>query len=161
MIVAMVAGSILIAVRTMTFWSSQRCVAAPAALACTGSTASRAPADDVLEATDTMRAFQQETVDQLQVIQDQLAAQRVETKKLADELPRLPIGSQLCKERARSLVYLSRPAEVTSLGVCSRRPNKSTNTRAPWPENITSRRRITLLELSLTVRPDLPLDPGL
>jgi septal ring factor EnvC (AmiA/AmiB activator) len=85
MIVAIVAGLILLAGGTMTIWASQRSAVAPAP-ALTGSPSSRPPADDIRKATDALRAIQQETVDQLQVVQDQLAAQRLETKKLADEI---------------------------------------------------------------------------
>jgi uncharacterized coiled-coil protein SlyX len=45
--------------------------------------------DELLETTKGLEVTQQQAVDQLQVVQDQLAAQQAETKKLSDEMARL------------------------------------------------------------------------
>jgi len=42
--------------------------------------------DELLETTKGLQATQQQTVDELQVIQDQLAAQKAETKKLSEQI---------------------------------------------------------------------------
>ena len=57
---------------------------APAALA-----ASRRPSDELLETTKGLQVTQQQAVDQLQVVQDQLVAQRVEMKKLSEQIAAL------------------------------------------------------------------------
>lgn len=84
-VIAMVAGSALIAVGTLAISFGKRS-AAPALPAPVVSSASRPLQDELLETTRALRATQQETVDQLQVVQDQLAAQKLETKKLADKI---------------------------------------------------------------------------
>ncbi len=42
--------------------------------------------DELLEATKGLQVTQQQTVDELQVVQDQLAAQKAETKKLSEQI---------------------------------------------------------------------------
>jgi uncharacterized coiled-coil protein SlyX len=42
--------------------------------------------DELLETTKGLQATQQQAVDQLQVVQDQLVAQKAETKKLAEQI---------------------------------------------------------------------------
>jgi septal ring factor EnvC (AmiA/AmiB activator) len=44
---------------------------------------------DLLETTKGLQVTQQQAVDQLQVVQDQLAAQKAETKRLAEEIAAL------------------------------------------------------------------------
>src|ERR1700677_1062592 len=46
--------------------------------------ASRRPSDELLETAKGLQVTQQQAVDQLQVVQDQLVAQRAETKRLSD-----------------------------------------------------------------------------
>jgi uncharacterized coiled-coil protein SlyX len=42
--------------------------------------------DELLEATKGLQVTQQQTVDEIQVVQDQLAAQKAETKKLSEQI---------------------------------------------------------------------------
>jgi uncharacterized coiled-coil protein SlyX len=51
--------------------------------------ASRRPSDELLETTKGLQATLQQTVDQLQVVQDQLVAQRAEMKRLSDQVASL------------------------------------------------------------------------
>jgi uncharacterized coiled-coil protein SlyX len=85
LVFAMIAGLVLVAGGTLTIWGKRSAVAsatpAPAVLM-----VSRPLTDDVLEATKALKVTQQETIDQLQVVQDQLAAQKLETKKMADQI---------------------------------------------------------------------------
>ena len=53
------------------------------------SVASRRPSDELLETTKGLQVTQQQAVDQLQVVQDQLVAQRAETKRLAEQMAAL------------------------------------------------------------------------
>jgi uncharacterized coiled-coil protein SlyX len=41
---------------------------------------------DLLETTKSLQVTQQQAVDQLQVVQDQLTAQKVETKRLSEQM---------------------------------------------------------------------------
>jgi uncharacterized coiled-coil protein SlyX len=50
---------------------------------------SRRPSDELLETTKGLQVTQQQAVDQLQVVQDQLVAQRVEVKKLSEQIAAL------------------------------------------------------------------------
>src|ERR1700733_7004937 len=86
MVLLMVASLMLIAVGTLAISFGKRSAAAPAGPSPTASTPNRASTDELLDATKALQAIQQETIDQLQVVQDQLAVQKLETKKLADEL---------------------------------------------------------------------------
>jgi uncharacterized coiled-coil protein SlyX len=45
--------------------------------------------DELLETTKGLQATQQQAVDQLQVVQDQLVAQKAETKKLSEQIAAL------------------------------------------------------------------------
>ena len=49
------------------------------------STVNRRPSGELLETTKDLQATLQQVVDQLQVMQDQLIAQRAETKRLSDQ----------------------------------------------------------------------------
>jgi uncharacterized coiled-coil protein SlyX len=84
MVVTMVAGLVLIAGGALTIWEARR--SPPAVPAPAPPTVSRPLTDELLGTTKALQATQQETIDQLQVVQDQLAAQKLETKKLADEI---------------------------------------------------------------------------
>jgi uncharacterized coiled-coil protein SlyX len=84
MVVTMVAGLVLIAGGALTIWEARR--SPPAVPAPAIATVSRPLTDELLGTTKALQATQQETIDQLQVVQDQLAAQKLETKKLADEI---------------------------------------------------------------------------
>ena len=58
------------------------------AVSATKGAAPRAP-DELLESTKGLEATQQQAVDQLQIVQDQLAAQQAETKKLSKQIATL------------------------------------------------------------------------
>ena len=49
-------------------------------------TAREAVSNEILETTKGLQATQQQAVDQLQVVQDQLVAQKAETKKLSEQI---------------------------------------------------------------------------
>jgi uncharacterized coiled-coil protein SlyX len=50
---------------------------------------SRRPSDELLETAKGLQVTQQQAVGQLQVVQDQLVAQRAETKRLSDQIAAL------------------------------------------------------------------------
>jgi septal ring factor EnvC (AmiA/AmiB activator) len=58
------------------------------AVSATKEAAPRAP-NELLESTKGLEATQQQAVDQLQIVQDQLAAQQAETKKLSKQIATL------------------------------------------------------------------------
>jgi uncharacterized coiled-coil protein SlyX len=47
------------------------------------------PSDELLETAKGLEVTQQQAVDQLQIVQDQLAAQQVETKRLSEQITSL------------------------------------------------------------------------
>jgi uncharacterized coiled-coil protein SlyX len=49
----------------------------------------RRPSDELLETTKGLQVTQQQAVDQLQVVQDQLVAQRAEMKRLSEQIAEL------------------------------------------------------------------------
>ena len=53
------------------------------------STVNRRPSGELLETTKDLQATLQQAVDQLQVVQDQLVAQRAETKRLSEQITAL------------------------------------------------------------------------
>jgi uncharacterized coiled-coil protein SlyX len=82
-IIAAVTGSALIGGGVWAIWAAERSNAAPAPAVFT---ANRPPSDGPSETTRALQATQQETIDQLQIVQDQLAAQKLETKKLSEQI---------------------------------------------------------------------------
>jgi hypothetical protein len=58
---------------------------APAPHPTAASVVSRRPSGELLETTKNLQATLQQVVDQLQLVQDQLVAQRAETKRLSDQ----------------------------------------------------------------------------
>jgi uncharacterized coiled-coil protein SlyX len=62
---------------------------APAPHEPTATVANRRPAGELLETTKGLQVTQQQAVDQLQVVQDQLVAQRAETKRLSEQIAKL------------------------------------------------------------------------
>jgi septal ring factor EnvC (AmiA/AmiB activator) len=54
--------------------------------AATAATAREQVSDELLETAKGLQVTQQQAVDQLQVVQDQLAAQKAETKKLSEQI---------------------------------------------------------------------------
>jgi uncharacterized coiled-coil protein SlyX len=85
MVFIVVAALTLIAGGSLTIWAAgTRAPPAPPTPAV--SAASRPLTDDVLDTTRALQLTLQETIDQLQVVQDQLAAQKLETQKLKDQI---------------------------------------------------------------------------
>jgi septal ring factor EnvC (AmiA/AmiB activator) len=81
---------VLIGAGWITLWAAGGSPAvAPSPHATAASAASRRPSDELLETTKDLQVTQQQAVDQLQVVQDQLVAQRAETKRLADQFAAL------------------------------------------------------------------------
>ena len=85
----------------ITLWAAGGTVVAPAPRAPAASAASRRPSDELLETAKGLQVTQQQAVDQLQVVQDQIVAQRAETKKLSDQIAALT-------ERTRRLATIDR-----------------------------------------------------
>jgi uncharacterized coiled-coil protein SlyX len=88
LVITLVAAVVLIGAGWITLWATGGSPAPaphpPAALA-----ASRRPSDELLETTRGLQVTQQQAVDQLQVVQDQLVAQRAEMKRLSDQIAAL------------------------------------------------------------------------
>jgi uncharacterized coiled-coil protein SlyX len=88
--ITLVAGLVLIVAGWITLWAAGGSPAvAPAPHAAPASAASRRPSDELLETTKGLQVTQQQAVDQLQVVQDQLVAQRAETKRLSEQIAAL------------------------------------------------------------------------
>ena len=67
-------------------FGSNRVGIVPSATATATTAARDRVSDELLEATKGLQVTQQQTVDELQVVQDQLAAQKAETKKLSEQI---------------------------------------------------------------------------
>jgi septal ring factor EnvC (AmiA/AmiB activator) len=90
LVITLVAAVVLIGGGWLTLWAVGGSPAvAPAPHAIAASAATRRPSDDLLETTKGLQVTQQQAVDQLQVVQDQLVAQRAETKRLFDQIAAL------------------------------------------------------------------------
>ena len=89
-IVPLVAAFVLISGGWMAVWAfgGSKAVAPPSGVPTTLATSGRA-SDELLETTKGLEVTQQQAVDQLQVVQDQLAAQQVETKELSGQVAAL------------------------------------------------------------------------
>ena len=88
--ITLVAASVLIAGGWITLWAAGGGPAtAPVPHAPTASAANRRPSHKFLETTKGLQVTQQQAVDQLQVIQDQLIAQRAENKRLSEQIAEL------------------------------------------------------------------------
>ena len=86
LLITLAAALVLIGGGWLTLWAtggSSTVVPAPHPTA--ASTVSRRPSGELLETTKDLQATLQQVVDQLQVVQDQLIAQRAETKRLSDQ----------------------------------------------------------------------------
>jgi hypothetical protein len=86
LLVTLAAALVLIGGGWLTLWAtgeSSKVATAPHPTA--ASTVSRRPSGELLETTKDIQATLQQVVDQLQVVQDQLVAQRAETKRLSDQ----------------------------------------------------------------------------
>jgi uncharacterized coiled-coil protein SlyX len=85
-VLAVALAIILIGLGCALFWGfGSSTVAALPSSASTVSTAAREQvSDEILETAKGLQVTQQQAVDQLQVVQDQLAAQKAETKRLSE-----------------------------------------------------------------------------
>jgi uncharacterized coiled-coil protein SlyX len=89
-VITLVAAVVLIGGGWITLWAAGgNSAVAPEPHATAASAASRRPSDELLETTKGLQVTQQQAVDQLQVVQDQLVAQRAEMKKLAEQITAL------------------------------------------------------------------------
>ncbi|MGK7057844.1 hypothetical protein AB4853_15380 [Bradyrhizobium sp. 1050_B9_N1_2] len=87
LVITLVAALVVIGAGGITLWAAGGSPAvAPAPH---GPAASRRPSDELLETTKGLQVTQQQAVDQLQVVQDQLVAQRAETKRLSEQIAKL------------------------------------------------------------------------
>jgi uncharacterized coiled-coil protein SlyX len=87
LIVPLVAGLVLIGAGWTMVWAfgGSKVVAPSPGVTTVSATSS----DELIETTKGLEATQQQTVDQLQVVQDRLAAQQTETKKLSEQIATL------------------------------------------------------------------------
>jgi uncharacterized coiled-coil protein SlyX len=79
---------ILIGLGGALFWDfgSSTVAALPSSASAVSAPAREQVADEILETAKGLGITQQQAVDQLQVVQDQLAAQKAETKKLSEQI---------------------------------------------------------------------------
>ncbi|MDB5605556.1 MAG: hypothetical protein JWP25_2456 [Bradyrhizobium sp.] len=90
LIIPVVAGLVLIGGGWTMVWAlGESKVVAPPSGVPTASAISGRASDELLETTKGLEVTQQQAVDQLQVVQDQLAAQQAETKKLSEQISAL------------------------------------------------------------------------
>jgi len=90
LVITLAAAVVLIGGGWITLWAAGGSPAvAPAPYAPAALAASRRTSNELLETTKGLQLTQQQAVDQLQVVQDQLVAQRAETKKLSDQIAAL------------------------------------------------------------------------
>jgi uncharacterized coiled-coil protein SlyX len=74
------------------------------------SVASRRPSDELLETTKGLQVTQQQAVDQLQVVQDQLAVQRADMKKLSEQIAALTERFDVLQQSIANMPPTSRAA---------------------------------------------------
>jgi uncharacterized coiled-coil protein SlyX len=87
LLITLAAAVVLIGGGWLTLWAvGGSSTVAPAPHPTAVSAASRRPSDELLETTKGLQVTQQQAVDQLQVVQDQLVAQRAEMKKLSEQM---------------------------------------------------------------------------
>jgi uncharacterized coiled-coil protein SlyX len=84
LILTLVAAIVLIGGGWMTVWTfgGSKVVPSPPGVPTSAATSS----EELLETMKDLEATQQEAIDQLQVVQDQLAAQKAEMKKLSEQI---------------------------------------------------------------------------
>jgi Tfp pilus assembly protein FimV len=82
-----------------------------AAVVSPGAAAAAPPQTDLAERTRDLEVTEQQAVDQLQVVQDQLAAQQAESKKLASQLEAL---NDKLDSLQQSLSNMSAPSAASS-----------------------------------------------
>ncbi len=85
-VVAVALAIILIGLGCALFWGfgSSTVAALPSSASAVSTAAREQVSDEILETAKGLQVTQQEAVDQLQVVQDQLAAQKAETKRLSE-----------------------------------------------------------------------------
>ena len=79
--------------------------------------------DELLETTKGLEATQQQTVDQLQIVQDQLVAQQNETKKLSEQIATLTEKLDALQQSVANIPTLS-VATPASLPLPKAQPSK-------------------------------------
>jgi uncharacterized coiled-coil protein SlyX len=90
LLITLAAAVVLIGGGWLTLWATGGSpTVAPVPHPSAVSAASRRPSDELLETTKGLQVTQQQAVDQLQVVQDQLVAQRAEMKKLSEQIAAL------------------------------------------------------------------------
>ena len=89
LVITLVAALVLVGAGWIALWAAGGSLDAPAPPAPAALAATRRPSDELLETTKGLQVTQQQAVDQLQVVQDQLVAQRAETKRLSDQIAAL------------------------------------------------------------------------
>jgi uncharacterized coiled-coil protein SlyX len=90
LLITLAAAVVLIGGGWLTLWATGGSpTVAPAPRPTAASAASRRPSDELLETTKGLQVTQQQAVDQLQVVQDHLVAQRAEMKKLSEQIAAL------------------------------------------------------------------------
>jgi uncharacterized coiled-coil protein SlyX len=84
-------GIILIGLGCALFWDlgSGPLAALPSSAGAVSTSARELVSDEILETAKGLQVTQQQAVDQLEVVQDQLAAQKAETKKLSEMIATL------------------------------------------------------------------------
>lgn len=108
LIIPLVAGLVLIGGGCVTVWAfsvskDDVSVSAPAGKS----------ADELLETAKGLEVTQQQAVDQLQIVQDQLAAQQVETKRLSDQVTALTEKLDLLQQSVASAAPQQQPKPAT------------------------------------------------
>jgi uncharacterized coiled-coil protein SlyX len=105
------AAVVLIGGGWLTLWASGGVSrVAPAPHPASVSAMSRRSSDELLEMTKGLQVTQQQAVDQLQVVQDQLAAQKAETKKLSEQIAAV---TEKLDALQRSVADIPAPAVAT------------------------------------------------
>jgi septal ring factor EnvC (AmiA/AmiB activator) len=90
LLITLAAAVVLIGGGWLTLWATGgSSTVAPSPHPTAVSAASRRSSDELLETTKGLQVTQQQAVDQLQVVQDQLVAQRAEMKKLSEQITAL------------------------------------------------------------------------
>ena len=110
LIIPLVAAFVLVGGGSMIVWSfSASKAVAPRA------------SDELLETTKGLEATQQQTVDQLQIVQDQLVAQQNETKKLSEQIATL---TEKLDALQRSVANIPTPSSAAPVTQPKAQPSK-------------------------------------
>jgi uncharacterized coiled-coil protein SlyX len=109
LIIPLVAAVVLFGGGWMTMWAFASKEAAPRA------------SDELLETTKGLGVTQQQAVDQLQIVQDQLAAQQTETKKLSEQIATL---SEKLDALQQSVANIPSPSVAAPVTLPKAQPSK-------------------------------------